>query len=529
MTKRILSLLLAVIMLLSMFTGCGAQEESTDAPATDAANTAGTEDGVNLVYGIMGTWNSLQPFNGPSTYSCMLQDVLYEPLAISTGAELVYRAAESIEVSEDGLSWIVKLNPNCTWSDGTPTTAHDWVWTYEVETDPSFGVYASSYIPCVLAGTDASGIRVEGEELGIKALDDYTLQLTFKTPTAIDPFFGWYGVYFRALPKHLLEDVAPSELASCDYWNNPIGNGPLTFVSEPVLGQEITFAARDDYYLGEMQFDTLTYLVVSSDNAANALMNGDIDTFFNISDFETMENILAENENLHMVQGEGKMDIFSLSVNNVRFNANVRKALSMLIDREIICEALTYGYGVPKSDPVLSSGEAPARDVEGAKAILEAEGFDFENTVITIACGAVRQNLATIIQQNWLEAGVKSEIQTGETATIFAQAISGEVDCCIMGNGLSYNPTGEESILDPASTTYAQIQDTKYVDLCLAIDFETDEAKKAELVDEFVQAIRNEAPYVYLYAVPCCMVMSDRVDGILGGYGDLPWTWTVNE
>jgi len=528
MTKKILCIVLALIMMLSVLAGCGGKDNAADGGAEGGAqgDTAGAEGGVNLVYGISASWYNFAFYDSPSTHSAMINDVLFEPWAMPGETGLIYRNAESIEVLDEGMKWIVHLNPNCTWSDGEPVTAEDWVWTYETWTDPSFGIYDSSYASFLLKGCDASGVRIEGEELGMKAIDEYTLEVQWTAPQAPDTFFGWYGYYYRALPKHILGELSPAEVPTAEYWKNPIGNSWGVFVEEPTTGQVVTFAARENYYLGELPFDTLTYQVISPENAPNALLNGDIDMYYALNDFETLTGLEGQN-GIHLGMGDGKFDYYTLSINHIRYNANVRYALSLLIDREVLVQAVTYGFGHGILDPVVGSGEIEARDVEKAKQILIDEGFDFENTVITIACGAPRQNVATIIQQCWAEAGVKSEIRTGETATIFAQAISGEVDCCIMGNAMSYNPTVEESILDPAATTYGQIQDSKYVDLCYAIDFEEDPAKKEQLIQEYIDVTRAECPYIYLYAYPTVVPMSARVDGVTGGTGEAPWTWTV--
>lgn len=526
MKKKIISLLLSATMLIGVLAGCGEPEESTVQSGSSATTAAVSEDGVNLVYGLNGTWSSLQIWNGPTTYSCMVQDVLFEPLAKAGQDSLEYRNASSIDVSEDGTVWTCHLNEDVTWSDGTPTTAEDWVWTFQQMTDPTFGTYETSYVTCILAGTDDSGVLVEGEELGMKALDDYTLEITFKQPTSLDGFFSWYGYYYRALPKHLLEDVAPADLATCDFWEHPIGNGCLLYVDEPVTGQEITFEKREGYYLGDVAFDTLTYRVGSSENATSTLLNGDVDTFYNITDLDSLAEMESA-ENLQVNTYDSGGEIVEMSINNEKFNANVRRALSLAIDRETMCEALTAGYGVPKMDSVSDSSECPGRDIEEAKRILDEEGWDY-NYVITIVCGTSRENQATIIQQNWAEIGVQSTIRTGETAANFADAMNGDVDCCIMANNLSYAATVDSSILDPSSTTYSRIQDSKYYDLCQKIDFETDPEAKQALIDEYTELLRNEAPYIYLYTIPKIIVSSTRVSGIKGGNADNPWEWTIN-
>ena len=99
--------------------------------------------------------------------------------------------------------------------------------------------------------------------------------------------------------KHLLEDVAPADLATCDFWEHPIGNGCRPYVDEPVTGQEITFEKREGYYLGDVAFDTLTYRVGYLLRMPPArTCNGDVDTFENMTDLDS----LAEMESAEYLQ-----------------------------------------------------------------------------------------------------------------------------------------------------------------------------------------------------------------------------------
>ncbi len=121
------------------------------------------------------------PFNNTSTYASLIIDALYEPL-VAAGEDLEMRAAESIDISEDGLVWTVHLNPEVVWSDGEPVTADDWVWTFQTITNP---------------------------ELGVTLIDEYTFEMRWKEATYLDEFAGTSAGHFIALPRHCLEDIPP--------------------------------------------------------------------------------------------------------------------------------------------------------------------------------------------------------------------------------------------------------------------------------------------------------------------------------
>ena len=119
---------------------------------SSATTAAVSEDGVNLALRIERYLEQSSDLErGRLTHSCMVQDVLFEPLAKAGQDSLEYRNASSIDVSEDGTVWTCHLNEDVTWSDGTPTTAEDWVWTFQQMTDPTFGTYETSHVilhPC---------------------------------------------------------------------------------------------------------------------------------------------------------------------------------------------------------------------------------------------------------------------------------------------------------------------------------------------------------------------------------------------
>ena len=144
--------------------------------------------------------------------------------------ELEPGAADSWEVSDDGLTWTFYLDTDLTWSDGTPVTAHDYVWTFQYAADPEHGYdfawyWGFSINPKnwdkVLAG------EVPPTELGVKAVDDFTFQVTTEKPA---PYTPAAMIFSRPLAKHQVEKYGV-------YYNNK----PETSISsEPWILEEWT-------------------------------------------------------------------------------------------------------------------------------------------------------------------------------------------------------------------------------------------------------------------------------------------------
>ena len=78
------------------------------------------------------------------------------------------------------------------------------------------------------------------------------------------------------LPEHILGGMTDAEIATSDFWENPIGSGPCKFVSQ-IAGSELILETFDDYHLGSPQFSKLVFKVVSMSNYANVMMAGEAD------------------------------------------------------------------------------------------------------------------------------------------------------------------------------------------------------------------------------------------------------------
>lgn len=188
MKKTIPGFLLAVSLVCGILSACG-EAPTSETTQTGQAELAGTEENdakdtnesKSIVFGMNGTWNSLMPFDAATTNSWIVQDLLYEPLGKYGDGKVVWRAANSIDVSEDGKTWTVHLNDQVKWQDGEPSTAEDWVWTMETVCDPDFGIYkgmASRLSGSLFQGKGRSTFRGYGYSVALETKlrkEDYYL------------------------------------------------------------------------------------------------------------------------------------------------------------------------------------------------------------------------------------------------------------------------------------------------------------------------------------------------------------------
>lgn len=97
---------------------------------------------------------------------------------------LVGGAAESWDISEDGLTYIFHLRTNGKWSDGTPLTSKDFVYAWKRAVDPKTASEYSYQFEPVKNAMAINSSKMDLDTLGVKAIDDYTLEVTLEKPTA---------------------------------------------------------------------------------------------------------------------------------------------------------------------------------------------------------------------------------------------------------------------------------------------------------------------------------------------------------
>ena len=136
MKKKLVSLLLCAALAASALMGCGSSDPEEEAKSKAAAEgkteAAKGTDGV-FTYAIGGdTGNTLNPLTADDRFGLMTCHLLYSPLYyVYPDGKTENILAESMEPSEDGLTYTMKLKPDLKWSDGKPLTADDVVFTYE--------------------------------------------------------------------------------------------------------------------------------------------------------------------------------------------------------------------------------------------------------------------------------------------------------------------------------------------------------------------------------------------------------------
>ncbi len=516
---RLLALTLVFTMVLGLVS-CGNQPQQQSQTDT-GTETSGQAEGVNLNYGISNSWDSLMPYYSVSgsNYSRIIYDKLYDRLAyIQPDGTCSPRAATSWESADGGYAILFHLDEGAAFHDGTPVTAQHWVDTIALVTNPACNVLGRDTF-AGLTGTDEIGAAIEGENLGAEAVDEYTLKLTFDNPVVPEEFLVEYNRDIYVLPTHLLTDIAPEDLVTSDFWQNPVGSGPCQFVSE-VSGSTLVLSANKDYQLGAPGFDTLTITVMDKANLLTALIAGDLDYYTFGGSISEENRPVAEQAGFTVEEGTVPSTFYELMINNETVDsAELRHAIEKALDKELLCQQNTGSLGTVTNTSILPGTEysRPAGestyDPEGAKELLAQAGYDGET--FTLACTSQRASLAALIQQNLADVGIQVEIETVDSATMFAGMSDGTYDLAVASHTPTSLPLWFTGSRFTADNNLFRVPDlSQYTTLLTALEEETNETARIDLVDEWEALLNQEMPFIPLWFSYALHVQSKTVTGI---------------
>lgn len=516
---RLLALTLVFTMVLGLVS-CGNQPQQQSQTDT-GTETSGQAEGVNLNYGISNSWDSLMPYYSVSgsNYSRIIYDKLYDRLAyIQPDGTCSPRAATSWESADGGYAILFHLDEGAAFHDGTPVTAQHWVDTIALVTNPACNVLGRDTF-AGLTGTDEIGAAIEGENLGAEAVDEYTLKLTFDNPVVPEEFLVEYNRDIYVLPTHLLTDIAPEDLVTSDFWQNPVGSGPCQFVSE-VSGGTLVLSANKDYQLGAPGFDTLTITVMDKANLLTALIAGDLDYYTFGGSISEENRPVAEQAGLTVEEGTVPSTFYELMINNETVDsADLRHAIEKALDKELLCQQNTGSLGTVTNTSILPGTEysrpagESAYDPEGAKELLAQAGYDGET--FTLACTSQRASLAALIQQNLADVGIQVEIETVDSATMFAGMSDGTYDLAVASHTPTSLPLWFTGSRFTADNNLFRVPDlSQYTTLLTALEEETNETARIDLVDEWEALLNQEMPFIPLWFSYALHVQSKTVTGI---------------
>ena len=410
------------------------------------------EDGqLNIIY-----WqapSTMNPYLSGGTKEVEAASLVLESFArFDDNGELVPFMAESIPTVENGgvsedltsITWVIR--EGLLWSDGTPVTSADAVFTWEYCTHPEGGCAQSSYF--------------DGVE-SVEAVDERTVTIHFAAPKPF-PYTAFVGSESPIIQAAQFAECLGAAAPECTEANfNPIGTGPFV-VEEFRPNDVITFVANENYRNPDQPAFARVVFKGGGDAASAArsvLETGEFDYAWNLQIDPTL---LAEME----ANGIGTVvTAFGTSVERLHINQTnpdpalgdmrstveggphpflthpaIGQAMSMAIDRALLVE-IGYGAGGQPTCNVLpapalyastANDDCLVQDIAGANAILDEAGIldtdgdgvrELDGVPLRVlyqtSTNAVRQDTQALIKQWWSEIGIDAELRNIDASVFF--------------------------------------------------------------------------------------------------------------
>lgn len=337
-------------------------------------------------------------------------------------------AAERWDVSSDGLTYKFYIRANAKWSNGDPVTAHDFEYAWKTALSPELGSKYADQLYYLKNGEEYNTRKTAADQVGVKALDDKTLEVTLKEPCAYFPSLTAFYTYF---PVH--KKTVEANPAWASDGKSIIGNGPFK-ITDWVHNGNMNFVKNEYYWDSAKVKTTALELPIADSNTTRLAM------------FENNQVDIAmdpPNAELERLKKENKVTIFPLlatyfynfNVTKAPFdNVKVRKAFALAIDREAIVQTVTRGGQVPAlawvppgvpdakaGDDFRKAGSDFYRnnDIETAKKLLAEAGYPDGKgfPVITITYNTLENHkaIAEALQEMWKKnLGVEVKITNQE-------------------------------------------------------------------------------------------------------------------
>ncbi len=343
-------------------------------------------------------------------------------------------------ITEGGKVITMKLRDDIVWSDGTPITADDFIFTYQMTIDPKNTV-ASAY--------------PYDQMTSVEAPDEHTVVITFAEPLASWLGTLWHGI----LPKHVLQPVydADGTIDNAEWNRAPtVGCGPFVF-DEWESGSFARFVANEGYWEGRPKLDEIFIRFVPDDASQIAALkagDGDLGTFFAYSDVADLE--AAGIEIFKVFSGYNEVWYFYLDPEEghpALQDVKVRQAIAMAFDRFALNKDLNLGLTVPAATewdvtPYVDPSIQPyPYDPEKAKQLLDEAGWvdsngdgtrDKDGVELKLTFGTttreIRMDTQAVAQQQLAEVGIGVELLNYDSDIFFngygdgGPAATGELD-----------------------------------------------------------------------------------------------------
>ena len=488
---RLLSLLLATVMMLGLLAGCnssgGGDKKGSDGGKKDS-----------IVIATMSETPSLSPYDHNATAGSYMNLLTYSTL-FNTDVEMNPQPnlVESYENTSE-TEWVFKLKQGVKFHNGDEMKAEDVVASIEYgKTCAEVNLYNQ----CVDT---------------IEAVDEYTIKITTPGPSAV--LLNHLCHHGNAIvPKKLLDE-------GHDFASDPVGSGPYKLV-EWKRGDSVEFEAFADYFDGEAPIKHMTWKIIPEGSSRTiALEAGEVDFVVEVEamDAERIES----NSDLTLLQHDSTNHMWMM-LNNEKpglSNVDVRRAINSVVNKENIVTVALNGMGVASYSQTPSNLEGATEeksekyDVEQAKKYMEQSGVDPSTIQLSIICSNdQKKRAAEVIQSDVATLGIDATIESMDLATYLSTTAEGNYTAAIgnysASNMLSYL-TGVYHSKSIGASNKTRLNNPEVDALIDQACATIDEAEREEVLRQCNTLINELCPQVPLFQDVYLRAYNANLEGV---------------
>lgn len=556
--RKILAMVLALALLCTAFTACGdtsgtSSSAGTSSTASETGDSSAAEEGETATGGSGGTLNMRNTME-PTSLNTLLATYAYDFTPINAMIECLYRddendvpqpaGAETVDISDDKLVYTFHLREDATWSNGDPVVATDYEFAWQQALNPEV---ASDYAYMLYFIHNAEPYfngEVEWSEVGVKVIDDYTLEVTLDNPLP-------YATDLFAFPtlapinQKFYEEVGADKYATDAEYFCCNGMYELTEWSH---NSEIVFEKREDYWnAAEVGPDKIVYKIITDSQAGlNSYLSREID-YTDLDSGEVVQQAEAAGFEVGVKPARSSYYLIVNTEDEFMSNQNLRLALAYSIDKQALVDTVYQNDNQPMTSftPPAIMGAAGADGPSFQEALLEERGemypgsgdlekaqeylqaaleelgctVDELNLSIDCADDSLRRNCATFLQEQWRQnLGIENiTVNSMQTKQVSANRQSG--DYCMSLGGWSPDYNDAINFLDlwvtDGGNNDSFWSNTEYDELIAQATAEADEEVRQQYLFDAEEILAAEMPVIPLYWQ--CQNYSYNSDKIVDG------------
>lgn len=553
--RKILAMVMALALLCATFAACGdtsgtSSSAGTSSTASDSGDSSAAEEGETATGGSGGTLNMRNTME-PTSLNTLLATYAYDFTPINAMIECLYRddendvpqpaGAETVDISDDKLVYTFHLREDATWSNGDPVVATDYEFAWQQALNPEV---ASDYAYMLYFIHNAEPYfngEVEWSEVGVKVIDEYTLEVTLDNPLP-------YATDLFAFPtlapinQKFYEEVGADKYATDAEYFCCNGMYELTEWSH---NSQIVFQKREDYWNADaVGPDEIVYKIITDSQAGlNSYLSREID-YTDLDSGEVVQQAEAAGFEVGVKPARSSYYLIVNTEDEFMSNQNLRLALAYSIDKQALVDTVYQNDNQPMTSftppAIMGANDSSFQealvaergemypgsgDLEKAQeylqAALEELGCTVDELNLSIDCAddSLRRNCATFLQEQWRQnLGIENiTVNSMQTKQVAANRQSG--DYCMSLGGWSPDYNDAINFLDlwvtDGGNNDSFWSNEEYDNLIAQATAEADEEVRQQYLFDAEEILAAEMPIIPLYWQ--CQNYSYNKDKIVDG------------